>query len=367
MKPIFQVLVSEFYRRNTLFFGILLILLVVIMRPAYLIFSPIITRPLLESPEALTVLGIVFFLYLGKCILETLAALNKAENRFIFSLAALPRQRVFFLVFLVILAISGPASLYIGVLSVYALKWKFFYAFILSATWLTGLVMAAFFLTHRVIHPRELALSLPIQEKVEAIWKASWTYLGLNCMWHRFRKKVLFHKLISLGMMGGLVSYHLSQPLSHKGLRLSLWSIACFQCILAYRYQQASSKPLFITKSLPIPRIKRWATFVLAGLLLFLPETLLACSLSPSLSTWPFWGAYWEIALAVFCLGIAVLHYEAPELTTYLGWGFGLFCVGFVGLLFNMPLWILGLAIFAFSSWIFWEEYYRSEVKFPGE
>ena len=211
------------------------------------------------------------------------------------------------------------------------------------------------------------ALSFPLYRRIEAVWKGSWSYLGMSSLWFRFKKKVFFHKAIALGMMGGLASYHLANPLSHKGLRLSLWAIACFQCILSYRYQQATAKPLFILKSLPVPRFRRWMAYGFSGLLLFLPETVLASTLSPSLSIWSFLGSYWLITTCVFCLGIAILHYDAPELTTYLGWGFVLFCVGFFLLLFGTPLWILSLAIFLFATWIFWEEFYRSEVRFPEE
>ena len=367
MKPIYQVLVSEYYRRNTLFFGLLLIVFAVVMRPAYLIVSPMITRPILENnPVFASVVGFCT-LYLIKCLIETLAALRQPENRFIYMLAVQSRVYVFGAIFLVFLAISAPAIFYLLVLMVYAFIWGFWHGVFLSVYCLLTLSLCTVFLTYRIIHPKMYPLSFPLYQRIEAVWKGSWTYLGMSSLWFRFKKKVFFHKTIALGIMGGLASFHLANPLSDKGLRLSLWAIACFQCILSYRYQQATVRSLFILKSLPVPRFRRWIAYGFSGLLLFLPETVLASTLSPSLSTWSFLGSYWLISTCVFCLGIAILHYDAPELTIYLGWGFGLFCVGFFITLFGVPLWMLSLAIFLFATWIFWEEFYRSEVRFPEE
>ena len=95
MKPIFQVLVSEYYRRNTLFFGLLLIVFAVVMRPAYLIFSPMIIRPILENPPVLAAVVGGCTLYVAKCLIETLAVLRLPENRFIYMLAVQSRVQVF--------------------------------------------------------------------------------------------------------------------------------------------------------------------------------------------------------------------------------------------------------------------------------
>ena len=363
-RPVHAVLVSEFYRRNTLFFGLIIIVLFIVMRPAYLIFSPMIVMAVLETPTALATIFAVFFLYYIKCLWESTIALQKKENRFLYALYSMPPSKVFVLLFKHFHLVLAPVSLYILVMCYYGIRAELGTVWVYAFVWVVLTLVGTFFLLKRLEYPKERNSAYPFQSLLEQYWKQSWTYLGLSNVFKRYYKKLLFHKGIILFITGGLMSFHLITPLSQKGLRLSLWAIACFQTILSYRFRQAEAKPLFILRSLPVSRLSRWASYVLAALLLFLPETILATSLSPSLSTLGQIASYWEICICVFCLGIAILHYDAPELTTYLGWSFGLFCVGFVALLFNLQLWLIGIPIFLFASWIFWEEYYTSEVNF---
>ncbi|MEM9721275.1 MAG: hypothetical protein AAGA10_18575 [Bacteroidota bacterium] len=363
-KPVQAVLVKEFYRRNTLFFGLIIIVLFIVMRPAYLIFSPVIVLAILETPIALAVIFGCFFLYFAKSLWETVIAFRKSENVFLYSLISLPPRKAYFLLFRQFHLILAPASLYMLVMCFYGVKEAYWTVFLYAIAWVLLSFLGTFFLIKNLRYPRERVSGFPFQSFIEKNWEQSWTYLGLSNVLKTYYKKILFHKGVILFFTGGLMTYHLTSPLSQKGLRLSLWAIACFQTILSYRFRQSEARPLFILRSLPVSRVKRWGAYVLAGLLLFLPETILACSLSPTLSTLGQVGSYWEICVCVFCLGIAVLHYDAPELSTYLGWSFGLFCVGFVAVLFNLPLWAMGVPIFLFATWIFWDEYYTSEVNF---
>ena len=364
LRPVQAVLVKAFYRRNTLFFGLIIIILFVVIRPAYLIVSPMIVMALIETPIALATIFGVFLLYFFKCLWESIMAIQKPENRFLYSLYALPYRKVYFILLGQFNLLLAPATLYILVMGFYGVRAEIWMVLLYATSWLALIFGGSFFLVKQLKNPKERRFFFPLQSFMERNWKQSWTYLGLSNVFKRYYKKLIFHKGIILLFTGGLMSYHLVNPLSHKGMQLSLWAIACFQTILSYRYRQAEAKPLFILRSLPVSRLKRWGSYILAALLLFLPETILACSLAPTLSTLGQVGSYWEICVCVFCLGIAILHYDAPELTTYLGWSFGLFCVGFVAVLFNLKLWVMGIPICLFATWVFWEEYYTSEVNF---
>ncbi|MEO0896905.1 MAG: hypothetical protein AAFY71_10930 [Bacteroidota bacterium] len=342
-----------FYRKNYLFFLFFIGLFAFIVKPPYLLFSPYLLEPMLASPAFLGGVMGALLLYYIKGLRDSIAIIHEAKHAFLYQLICLERKELFLVVGKQLWTIFAPVwlyTLYLAGYSIYlrGLQWIPLGIGCILSIWL------AFGLTlFHLKNPREYAITQNWQTWLEKQFQRSLSYLSLMSTWHHYARLVLLIKGISwilvfaIGLQNGWVL---------KAIYLCLWAITALQGILYYRLRQAEEKEQFILRNLPIPRSERWLNYLLSCMVIGLGDGWIWIL---SGGTFIIGGEILLAHIGVGLLAVAMLHYRPMELSTYLNYVIGLFMVGFMLMLFGLPLGIWGIGCILFSYWIFWEEYYK--------
>ena len=354
MNALTEVFVREFYRRNTLFFTLTLGLLIFVMRPAYLIMSPPFVQPMLEDLRFFGVVMGIIGAYFIKCVYESYVAIRRRENQFVSVLGGASLGRLMLIWVRPLTLIMAPGMLYLAVIAGYSIHEGTWHAGVILLGILGLMVGASLMLAYATQAYRDLPIRQIRWLNLEALWKNSYTYLLLGSLWHRFQRMILLHKALIAVVLTFLIIFpQLDEPMNSKSMVMSVFALACLQTVFAYWVHSATDRPLLFLRNLPFTLFQRIMAYTLVGLVLFLPEVLL----------WFFWLSdlvilnYVAVATGLFVLGIAILHYKPYPLSTFLGLTFGMFCVGFVAVLYRFPLGLFALGAWAYGVWIFTLEY----------
>lgn len=359
MKAVYEVLVQEFYRRNFLFFFLCIALLGFVFRPPTLLISPIFIGPMLEDLIFFGVICGLMSLYYVKCVWESYKRIHIPENRFLYSLGAMEKGPLYLLIGKSLAAVMAPGIGYMLVIVGYSIKAGTWHALAILGAHALILLAATYFLIHGIYHPKENELSSGIQKYLEGRIKESLSFIQLQMIWFRKRRQVIILKGICLVLLALTAWSEASDPFPPKGLDLIFLCIVSLQCVYAYQLRRAEDESIFILRNLPINRFRRYLSYLITGLVIFLPEVMLWISWIPTEQS--IWQAlsYYALGMAVWMIGIALLYYQAMEMPDYLQWVFGMFMTLFVMILVGVSGIPAGALTLLFSSWIFFEEYYK--------
>lgn len=359
MKAVYEVLIQEFYRRNFLFFFLCIALLGFVFRPPTLLISSIFVKPMFEDLVFFGVIcGLISFYY-TKCIWESYKRIHQRENRFLYSLAALENRDLYQLMAKVLVAIMAPGIGYMMVIAGYSLRVGTWHVFAIIGVHVVLLLAASFLLARAIHHPVEKELKSGIQKYLEGKIKKSLSFIQLQMIWFKKRRQVIILKSICLALLALTAWSESSDPFPPKGLDLLFLCIVSLQCVYAYQLRRSEDESIFILRNLPITRLKRYISYVITGLVIFLPEIMFWISWNPSDHSIIQALSYYAIGMGVWMMGIALLYYQAMEMPDYLQWVFGMFMTLFVMILVGVSGVPAGLLTLLFSSWIFFEEYYK--------
>lgn len=346
-----KTLIEGFYRRNVLFFTLLLIFAAFVCRPATLLVSPPFVLPMLEDLRFFGGVLTLLALYQMKTWRDNLRALDLRDHEFLYMLGALHRARLLGWLAIVSISTMAPALMYSAVIAAYSV-WK--------GTWHVGilsLVQGGICLGASLqMRQRILGGQVGGHTRMRRLkpWHVGLTYALWQAVWQTQRQSLLVHKVMIAALWVGVAGYHQQEPFSEKGMGLVMLSLTMLQAMLPYQLRRNSDTWLMSWRNLPLPTWRWWLGYVLLAGGLFLPEAwvMLAGGLPFGVLM-----SYWLGAIALFVLAIGILYHQAFAVETYLIRVGQVYIVAFLAILYQVPWWGMGLGMFAFGYWIFQEEF----------
>ncbi|MCI4668494.1 MAG: hypothetical protein MRZ79_10175 [Bacteroidia bacterium] len=352
-KTIDVIWYKGFYRKNYLLFFILIFIFGFFARPPHLFFSHYFIHPMLENLQFLGGTLAIFGIYWFKGILDSVKIISKPENRLIYQLNILPSHRLIWAITRQLLFVLAPVVGYMLLIVAYAIGKTPFLAVALSLGLLILLGASVCLMLYFFRHPREKVWKKGWQSFLGDRFKRSMTYISLLSLSHHNPRLLISLKAVSMLL---LFSLGFAQSWPIKATYLCIWSILCLQAVVFFKLRQNEDGEIFLMRNLPISRFKRWLAYVGLCALLVLPEVLLwLIQGSQRVFIFDLFFTY----LGIGMLSISILHHKALELATFVSHLLGLFLLGFIAILFGLPLILLAMGCLAFSWWIFWEEYYQ--------
>ncbi|MEM8887490.1 MAG: hypothetical protein AAGD28_05850 [Bacteroidota bacterium] len=359
MKAVYEVLIQQFYRRNFLLFFLCLSLLAFVFRPPTLLISPFFIEGMIKDLTFFGVVSGLIGLYYIKCLTDTWRNIRLSENRFLYLLGALPNDELFLIMVKVLLGVMGPGMLYMMVIAGYSIYYASWHIWLILGAHSLLIAGAAWGMMKVIQRPNEREIKSGWQYFLEGKLKKSLSFIQIQMIWFRKRRQVIILKGISLGLLGLMAWSEYDDPFAPKALDLLFLCIASLQCVYAYQLRRAEDESIFILRNLPIPRYKRYFSYVITGLLIYLPEFILWNSFLPTDTSFIQSLSFYAVGMGVWMLGIALLYYKPMLLPDFIQWIFGMFMTLFVLILFGVGAKLSGLLVLLFSSWIFFEEYYK--------
>lgn len=361
MKAIHQVLIAEFYRRNALFFLLGLIFLVFVCRPPSLLVSPWFVMPMLESGLFFGIVSGLIFLYYLKCWADMWRSIHQKENAFLFVLRTLSPTHLSLRMSIELLGTMGPGFLYILVVAGYSIYIQTWHVWAILGGHLLFLVVASLHLRHAILYPKEIIPRHGWQAWLEARFRKSWVFIAIQTLFSSHAMACLFSKVVIwILLISTLIGYQAAM-FSDKGLKLVFLSLATLQILYAYWLRTSEDPLIFGMRNLPIAWWKRWMAYAWTGILLFLPEALFWISANfQGLADASTEGVlYLLMGLSFFLLGVSFLYYRPFPMIDFLRIIGLVYFLFFIGILFQVPIWIpIGLSL-GLSFMIFGEEFHQ--------
>ncbi|MBO9638969.1 MAG: hypothetical protein J7576_12415 [Siphonobacter aquaeclarae] len=350
---VFRTLVTEFYRQNSGFFLILLLLGFGIIRSDDHI---ALFRYALAAPAALPYYFALWALYALKTSAFARQQFREPSCQFLYHLRLYPSMQRYLTWWTVQLGLLAP-------LWAYGL-WMCSYA---DGQWLSVALVLSYLVALTVLPARwyEYLVRNPVREaRTRKVARNRPLPVWLFFFAHLFRQQPLLLVLTKLFSGVVLIGVCLLYPTDDYDERLlaigaligglAHLGLAQEQYVFEHRY-------LLFLRNLPRPFAVRFGTLALEGLLLFLPETLLLARYLPEGVS-----AVLILKVGVFYTGLrlAALHrfYVRERYLEQVGsyglWGF---ILGLVAIMFRLDIAIAGLALWGYAAWVSRFRYFASE------
>lgn len=349
------VLAGAFYRRHMIFFSLLVLTLVGLVRPPTVLFSGMVIGPLMALDKAALVL-------VGICLAWTAYAgwrlwvyLRLPELEFLWVLGALPFGRRWGLAALQFLLVGLPGLGYLALMAYHGLA---------LGRWTGGLALGLGLLAW-VLGATLLAMRLGranARRQVARAWLPRYpvglTHMFWKSMLGMHRSTLLIVKGFSVLLVGLYVSAGPGEVIPAMAL-LAFVVSAVLQTALPFRLRQTEETELGWLRALPIRWWRRQGSFMLVHLGAQLPELLLLVlgCLSAGHALWPVWD-YLLAVMALHALSIGISY--LPQMTgqDFLRLQFAAFVLLFLALIFRLPMdviyGVLGVGGLGLSYWGLW-------------
>jgi len=363
-----RVLIGEFYRKNALFFGLLLAGLVFVFRPPTTLIQPYFVLSMFEDFPFFWIVQGVLLLYQVKAWRETVVRVSLPENRFLLSLISLPLSTRWMGWSRVYAGIMAPATGYRAVVMGYSIWQGTAHVYGLMLGEIGLLILWGIQCEHLLWNPRERSIKLGWQDRLIQAIRPGWVWVPFQLLWARHRIRLILTKGGILGLLALAIGLNATGSLSTKGWNLIFLSLGILQIMFAYFLRQEEEDCLYLFRNLPLSRWQRWGGYMAVYLLLLTPELFLL-GFMPGNVRWIVeqMTSFLTLELGLLMLGTGLTCYKSLETEMYLQWMFGGYVVAFFVLLFGLPGWGVGIAIGLFGTWIGMEEYWRFQPVFKEE
>lgn len=316
---------------------------------------------MLENNLFLGIVLVLLTLYEIKCWRETLLNIHLPENQFLFIIGGLSWRKGILKVAMQMSIVMGPAIFYASVISIYS---------VLAGTWHVGgilllqlfmIFVASSHVFYRLRYPNEIVVKSSFQVWLSNRFKNSFAYIAIETLRNQHFTSLLVHKLVVIGMMSMTMLATNDDLFSEKGLALVFLSYGVLQCMLAYQLRYGEDHKVFSLRNLPVPRHKRFLAYLLAAMVLFLPESLCVLFIGKAglVESLLLMVDYLLISIFFFMMGVSMLYYRDLPSFEFIKFEVIAFLLMFVFRLYGMPLWSMALIGLAISFWVFMDEFDR--------
>lgn len=349
------VLAGAFYRRHLIFFSLLALTLVGLVRPPTVLFSGMVIAPLMALDKAALILIGLCVAWSGYAGWRLRSYLRLPELEFLWVLGALPWARRWRLAAVQYLLVGLPGFGYLGLMAYHGLGQGYWTGWLalgmLLLSWLAGATLLAAQLgwpQTRAVTTRRWLPRYPVG-LTHVLWRSM---VGLH------RSTLLIVKGFSVLLVGLYVSAGTAEVIPQMAW-LGFLVSAVLQTALPFRLRQTEETELGWFKSLPIRWWRRHGSYMLVHLGAQAPELLLLVLGCVSAGE-PLWPGLQYLGAVMGLHSLAIGLTYLPQFTgqDFLRLQFAAFFLLFVALLFKLPMGLLfgglGLVGLALSYWGIW-------------
>lgn len=349
-----RIIGIPFYQHHAGLFLFIFILLFGIVPGAQLIsFHLTLITAMLEAPEFMAMVSMLWFLYGLKCLHFVMKTLQEQHNQFLYLSACLSRAMQLRALVMLQLFIYLPVLLYA--------------VFVVLAGFSSGHVMAASYvilfnglicLVCGVMYRRKLNRPGPVPRFF------MWRFFSVNKAYPLFyisqllsEMKVIFtvtkffSAIIIIAFLNGYFIDSYDGRVVMLGFLISLTA----HCVMIFEFRKFEESFLGFYRNLPVHPVMRWCHLAWLYLMILTPEWLIFASAIPDrvqpADLWwlPLFGTF--LLLCFHCL----LYKPPLNMERYLQWVFGIFAVLFFLMLYHLflpaILLLAGGSLFYFFRW----------------
>lgn len=355
----FRTLVTEFYRQNSGFFLLILLIGFGIIRSDDHV---ALFRYAMVSPSTLVYYVIPWMLY-G---LKTLSFVRSQFRHPAYGFLDLWRLIPFGT------RLSGwvtmqaglllPVFLYAGWMGVYAFPARQWSALVLIGLVLLGLVVLPIPLLERMLHQtsREVRVRTFIRH-----WPLPYPLYFIQHLFRRQPLLLLLTKIFSGLLIMGVCLLYPTDDYDERLLTIGMLIGGLTQLGLAQEQYVFEHEYLLFLRNLPLSFGKRIGYLFVQGLLLFIPETLLLFRYLPATVSWLYVGKALFFGIGLWLAGLHRLYQNDKSLENLGSYGLWGFPIGLLLIMFQVDTALLGLLLWAYAGWVNTYHYYRSEFHLP--
>ncbi len=358
IKVLIRSLVHTFYKANIGFFLVVLYLAFFFMRAE----EHIALASSVSTSLSLTLLTLLLWaVYWLKAIGFVYKTINTGTYSFIRQLPLYSKKKQFIWLFIVLYIIGEPAWAYAMFISFFNFKYETYWLFTLMMVFLVGVNI---FATLAIMH----ILKHPIREKAIGLWhrfiskKLSLPY-PLWYVRHLFVHEPMLAFLSKTGSLTLLLAtFYLFETDVYDWRLLAVGSLFAFtiNSMLIYNNYEFTIKNYWIYN---LPRTYSQIIFatLITNIILFLPETLFILFHLPQNIAFIHWGGLllFQTFLSYFLFSSLLFKPIAKE--HYGKRIFYLMVLLIFVLMYNTPLLLINLILFAFGIWVL-GNYYRYHI-----
>ncbi|CAH0994589.1 hypothetical protein EMA8858_00699 [Emticicia aquatica] len=363
MKSIFRILnltiVQEYYRQNAVFIFAILMFSFGFLRAQE---HTTIIKLVLKLPSMLALTFLVWTLHTIKVILFSLRMLESKNNEFLYHIrlfSPIKRFIAFGLMQFSLIQLTFLYSLWmikIGIEEhqIWAILAIFGFNIILI---IAGIIAFEF----RVKRPNSIQI---ISKPIQNLLSKYQTPVYLFFIRYLFAKQpvlLLLTKLFSSLILIGICNLYPTDAYDERLLALGGLFVAVGHTVFCQQFFYFENQNLAFTRNLPIPTKKRLLTYLLAYLILLIPEIIVLFRNLPDGV-----GYFFAWQLMIFILSMVSLNHHVQYINGVSNDAFmqRLFFVSLLFLLlimFKIPVILMGLVNFTIATFVFSKNYYESQ------
>ena len=348
-----RVLINHFYKMNAGFFLFGFFVIYGVVAPGQLIsYHLSLIQGMIQSPEFLGFVIVLWFLYTLKCINYTVKQLNEPRQFFLFSLHTLSNKQQFIYLLYVHLLIYMPVLLYAITVTVIAAKQHFYWATIEIIISNISMILLATFTYRFSLQKKEFFISKFLPQ-IHFPFHKPLFFMPLWFIWIRRKQMLFITKLFSLLLLYGFINLYEPEQHDIRPLLLIVLLTGMAHCTLVLQIRLFKEAFLPFSRNLPIPVIKRFGSLLLLFVLLLLPELVLVWKAFPlhfRVSDFP---QLLLLAISLPAFFYSILLMNEMDAGSYFRIVFGTGTVLFFLILYNpgmlLPVFLTGISFVLFS------------------
>ncbi len=351
-----KTIVEQFYRQNAGLFFVVLMLAGSFLRAQEHI---ALAEAAVHAPFMLGLYQVLWLTYTLFATRFAVGVIRQTEVLYYFRLVPTPRRWLGLLV--VQFVLLDPILLYtafVGWISVEQHTGPSTIQLIAGAVLM--LVLPVFWLDYALKTPNRQSLTA----NVGAAWRERFTtpYPLFFIRYLLSDQPVLFFltKAGSVLLMLGILNLYPTDDYDVRLLALGLLFVAVSHSSMMYHLYQFEHERLALLRNLPVPVSRRLGTYALIIALLLLPETILLVRYQPDDLSMGVIASVWAFGHSLILLLFTLLFVRHRQPDQMLPVVFGLLLVGFLTIMYQLPLWALSVLGWVMATGIFTRYYPRS-------
>lgn len=355
---LYRTLVTEFYRQNTGFFLVILMISFAIIRPDDHV---ALFQYAMSSPPFLLYYFAIWTLYVFKTIAFVRHQFRHPAYRFLYHFRLIPPGTRLFYWLSISISLLLPILAYALWMSFHGVRNQQWTAIGSIALFALGMVATALIIFERMIRQSNTEVKV---RTFARNWPLPYPLFFIQFLLRRNAILVLITKLFSGAILIGVCLLYPTDDYDERLIAIGLLIGSLIHLGLTTEHYTFEHEYLLFVRNLPLSFLKRFTAHTLQMLLIFLPEVLLLFRYLPDPISFLF-----VVKAFVFISGIqmAALHrvYQhdksLEKLSLYGLWGF---IIGLVFIMFRLDLTIIGGLLWIYAAWINAYKYYKSEFQF---
>jgi hypothetical protein len=363
MKSLFRIfnltIIKEYYRQNAVFiFAVMMFAFGFLRAIEHITFI----KNALKLPSLLGFVFVAWALHGLKVILFTLRMLASKQNEFLYHARLFPPYKRFLAFCVLQLSLIQLTFLYSLAMLKFGIEEKRWFSIGYIIAFNTFLIIVgALIYEYRIQRPNaEQIRSKPIQQFIARFRTPAYLFF-VRYLFSKQPVLLLLTKLFCCLVLMGICNLYPTDDYDERLLALGGLFVAAGHTVFCQQYFIFENKFLLISKNLPLSYGQRLSHYLLAYLILLLPEVIVLTRNLPDNVSYIF-----MVLLMIFILSMIFLNHHVQYINNISHDAFmqRLFFTGILFLvliMFKIPVILMALVNFSIAAFVFRKHYYLSE------